>query len=89
MGLSIFNFEEADEPLEGKPRTIRLEKTDCPLGRPAVSLAVLTDHDTSGRVMERRVYRPDGKLSAHEIFRYEADPRVHTIHILDAQGAIV
>jgi len=39
--------------------------------------------------MERRVYRPDGSLSLHEAFRYEADPRSYTIHILDAQGAIV
>ena len=90
IGLNIFNIEEeAEEPLQGKPRTIRHEKTEYPLGQPTVSLAVVTDYDTSGRVLERRVYRPDGTLSFHESFQYEADPPVCTVQILSAQGAIV
>lgn len=85
-----FNVEEeAEEPLQGKPWTIRLEKTEYPLGQPAVSLAIVADYDTSGRVMERRVYRPGGTLSFHESFQYEADPPLCTVRILNSQGEIV
>ena len=81
--------EEAEESLQGKPRTMRLEKAEYPPGQQAVSLVIVADYDTRGRVVERRVYRPDGTLSFHEAFQYEADPRVHTTRILDAQGAMV
>ena len=85
----IINIEEDDEPLKGRPRTVHLQKTDYHLGQSVASLAVITDHDTGGRVTERRVYRPDGTLSFHETFQYEADPPGCTVQILDAQGAIV
>jgi hypothetical protein len=89
--LAIFeiNLHEDDEPLKGKPRTVRLEKTEYPLGQPALLLAVVMDFDTNRRVTERRVWRPDGTLSFHEAFRYETDPRACTIQILNAEGAIV
>ena len=89
--LAIFeiNLEEDDEPLKGKPRTVRLEKTEYPLGQSALSLAVVTDFDTDRRVTERRAWRPNGTLSFDEAFRYEADPRACTIQILNAEGAIV
>jgi hypothetical protein len=85
----IFNIEEDDELLKGRPRTVRLQKMDYQLGQSVPSLAVITDHDTGGRVTERRVYRADGTLSFHESFQYEADPPGCTVRILDAQGAIV
>lgn len=89
-GFHIFGFEEeSDEPLKGKPRTIRLVKTEHLLGRSAVSLTAVADYDSGERVIEQRVYRPDGTLSFHEALRYEADPRAYTIQILDSQGAIV
>jgi hypothetical protein len=84
-----FNVEEDDEPLKGRPRRVRLEKTDYSSGRAAASLTVVTDYDTGGRVTERRVYRPDGTLSFDESFQYETDPPVCTVRILDAQGAMV
>lgn len=83
------NLEDADEPLKGRPRTIRLQKTDHQLGQSVVSLVIMTDYDTGGRITERRVYRPDGTLSFHESFQYEADPPVCTVRILNSQGAIV
>jgi hypothetical protein len=83
------NVEEDDEPLKGRPRSVRLEKMDYQLGQAVPSLVVVTDYDTGGKVSERRVYRPDGTLSFHECFQYEADPPVCTVRILNAQGAIV
>ena len=88
-GINIINIEEEDEPLKGRLRTVRLEKTDYQLGRSAGSVVVITEHDSGGRVTERRVYRPDGTLSYHESIQYEADPAGCTVRILDAQGAIV
>ena len=88
-GINIINIEEEDEPLKGRPRTVRLQKTDYQLGRSVALLAIVTDHDSNGNVTERRVYRPDGTLSFHETFQYEADPPGCTVQILDAQGAIV
>jgi hypothetical protein len=67
--LLLINVEEAEQPLKGKVRTVRLEKTDYHLGQSVGSVTVVTDHDTSGRVTERRVYRPDGTLSFYESFR--------------------
>jgi hypothetical protein len=76
---SYIDIDDADEPLKGRPRTVRLQKKD---------LVIVTDHDAGGRVTERRVYRPDGTLSFHESFQYEADPQVCTVRILNAQGGI-
>jgi hypothetical protein len=89
VGINIINIEEEDEPLKGRPRTVRLEKTDYQLGQSSGSLAVITEHDSGGRVTERQVYRPDGTLSFHESFQYEADPPGCTVRILDAQGEMV
>jgi hypothetical protein len=89
VGINIINIEEDDEPLKGRPQTVRLEKTDYQLGQSAGLLVVTTEHDSGGRVTERRVYRFDGTLSFHESFQYEADPPGCTVRILDAQGAIV
>src|ERR1700733_6661272 len=88
-GINIINIEEEDEPLKGRLRTVRLEKADYQLGRSAGSVVVITEHDSGGRVTERRVYRPDGTLSFHEAFQYEADRAGCTVRMLDAQGAIV
>jgi hypothetical protein len=87
--IAINVEEEYDEPLKGRPRTVHLQKTDHHVGQTMGSVAVVTDYDSSGRVMERRVYRPDGTLSFHESFQYEADQPVCMVHILDAEGAIV
>ncbi|HTC90388.1 MAG TPA: hypothetical protein VK686_18910 [Bryobacteraceae bacterium] len=88
-GINIINIEEEDEPLKGRPRTVRLQKTDYQLGRSVALLAIVTDHDSNGNVTERRVYRPDGTLSFHESSQYEADPPGCTVRILNAQGEIV
>ena len=86
MGI---NLADAEEPLEGRPQTVRLEKTDGQLSQSVVSLTVVTDYDASARTIERRVYRADGSLSFHESFQYEEDPPVCTIRILNGEGAIV
>ena len=77
------------ERLKGKPQIVRLQKTDYQFRQSVASLTVITDHDTGGRVTERRVFRSDGTLSFHESSKYEADPPGCTVQILDAQGAIV
>ncbi len=71
-------IEDADEPLKGRPRTVRLQKTD---------MTIVTDHDARGRVTDRRVYRPDGTLSFHESFQYETDAPVQTRR--DSEGRVI
>lgn len=88
MGFHISN-EDPDEPLKGKPRAVRLEKVDYPFARAIASLTIEMDYDRSARIIDRRVYRPDGTLSFHEAFQYEADPRVHTVQVLSTQGEVL
>ena len=88
--IIAINVEEDDEePLKGRPQTVRLQKTEYNLGQPDGSVTIVADYDADGRISERRVYRPDGTLSFHESFQYEADPRVCMVQILSAQGAVL
>lgn len=88
LGFNTPN-EDADEPLKGKPRAVRLDKLEYSLDQPVPSVTTETNYDPDGRVIDRRVYRADGTLSFHEAFQYEADPRVHTVLVLSAQGEVL
>src|SRR5579884_104969 len=79
-----YNFEPStrDDELKGNPKTVRVEREAD--GRRLLEEQI--DYRSDGKLAERRFWKPDGTLSAHQQYEYNDQGRRSRITYLDGKG---
>ncbi len=89
LRLLNFDFQEPGEAPIGKPKMVRIERSNYHSNTLTDSITQVIQFDIIGRASERAVYRSDGSLSVREEIEHALDRALCVVRVFNERGEII